>query len=80
MKYGLTYYTLFTCINVSDPDLGLLQVQCGFGRTGSMFAIDGLNEISPDILVMAKGIANGFPLSAIASRQELTNSQVYFMS
>jgi 4-aminobutyrate aminotransferase len=45
-----------------------------------MFAIDGLNEISPDILVMAKGIANGFPLSAIASRQELTNSQVYFMS
>ncbi|RHY64664.1 hypothetical protein DYB28_001737, partial [Aphanomyces astaci] len=53
----------------------LLQVQCGFGRTGSMFAIDGQYDVVPDILVMAKGIANGYPLSAIASRNELTDLQ-----
>ncbi|EQC34534.1 hypothetical protein SDRG_07861 [Saprolegnia diclina VS20] len=51
------------------------EVQCGFGRTGSMFAIDGLYNVTPDILVMAKGIANGYPLSAIASRRELTDLQ-----
>ncbi|OQR92072.1 4-aminobutyrate aminotransferase [Achlya hypogyna] len=51
------------------------EVQCGFGRTGSLFAIDGMYDVSPDILVMAKGIANGYPLSAIASRRELTDKQ-----
>ncbi|ETV84900.1 4-aminobutyrate transaminase, variant 1 [Aphanomyces astaci] len=51
------------------------EVQCGFGRTGSMFAIDGQYDVVPDILVMAKGIANGYPLSVIASRNELTDLQ-----
>ncbi|KAH9112919.1 hypothetical protein AeMF1_012804 [Aphanomyces euteiches] len=51
------------------------EVQCGFGRSGSLFAIDGVHNVVPDILVMAKGIANGFPLSGIASRKELTDKQ-----
>ncbi|KAF0684408.1 Aste57867_23643 [Aphanomyces stellatus] len=51
------------------------EVQCGFGRTGELFAIDGIHKVQPDILIMAKGIANGFPLSAIASRSDLTNQQ-----
>ncbi|KAJ0390202.1 hypothetical protein P43SY_011641 [Pythium insidiosum] len=33
------------------------EVQCGFGRTGEYFAIDGHFDVTPDILVMAKGIA-----------------------
>lgn len=51
------------------------EVQCGFGRTGEYFAIDSHFGVSPDILVIAKGIANGFPLSGIASRKELTDKQ-----
>ena len=39
-----------------------------------MFAIEHW-DVRPDILVMAKGIANGFPLSAIASRKELMDLQ-----
>lgn len=50
------------------------EVQSGFGRTGKMFAIEHWG-VRPDILVMAKGIANGFPLSGIASRKELMDVQ-----
>lgn len=50
------------------------EVQSGFGRTGKMFACEHWG-VRPDILVMAKGIANGFPLSAIASRKELMDMQ-----
>jgi 4-aminobutyrate aminotransferase len=51
------------------------EVQSGFGRTGEYFAIDGHFGVVPDILVMAKGIANGFPISGLASRKELTDRQ-----
>lgn len=50
------------------------EVQSGYGRTGKMFAIEHWG-VRPDIVVMAKGIANGFPLSAIASRKELMDMQ-----
>jgi len=50
------------------------EVQSGYGRTGKMFAIEHWG-VRPDIIVMAKGIANGFPLSAIASRKELMDLQ-----
>ena len=46
------------------------EVQCGFGRTGSFFAVEQ-SGIIPDILVMAKGIASGFPISAIGSTSEI---------
>lgn len=46
------------------------EVQTGFGRTGKMFAAEHFGVV-PDIMVMAKGIANGFPLSAIAASREL---------
>jgi len=50
------------------------EVQSGFGRTGSMFAHEQ-SGIVPDILVMAKGIASGFPLSAISSSRDLMKRQ-----
>ncbi len=46
------------------------EVQSGFARTGSMFAIDHF-DIAPDIICMAKGIASGFPFSALGTRREL---------
>ncbi|CAI5734516.1 unnamed protein product [Hyaloperonospora brassicae] len=51
------------------------EVQSGFGRTGSHFAIDGHFDVQPDILAFAKGIADGYPISGIASRKELTDTQ-----
>ncbi|KAI9245154.1 pyridoxal phosphate-dependent transferase [Sporodiniella umbellata] len=50
------------------------EVQSGFGRTGKMFAVEHFG-ITPDIMVMAKGIASGYPLSAIVSRKELMDQQ-----
>jgi 4-aminobutyrate aminotransferase len=46
------------------------EVQTGFGRTGEMFAVRHW-DVEPDILVMAKGIASGLPLSGILARREL---------
>lgn len=46
------------------------EVQSGFGRTGTMFAVEQF-DITPDIMVVAKGIANGFPVSAIITRPEI---------
>ena len=47
------------------------EVQSGFGRTGDHmwgFEADG---VVPDIVVMAKGIGNGFPLGAVVTRKEI---------
>src|SRR5438477_7074825 len=46
------------------------EVQSGFARCGKMFAIEHYG-VDPDILVTAKGIANGFPLSAYTTRPEI---------
>ena len=53
---------------------GLLLVadenQTGVGRTGRMFAIEYAG-VEPDIITMAKGIAGGFPISAVVGRQSV---------
>lgn len=46
------------------------EVQTGFGRTGKWFAVEHTGVV-PDILVMAKGIASGLPLSGLAARRDL---------
>lgn len=46
------------------------EVQSGFGRTGKWFGHQHF-DIVPDIMVMAKGIASGFPLSGIATRKDI---------
>lgn len=46
------------------------EVQSGFGRTGRWFAFEHF-DIVPDIIVAAKGIASGMPLSGVFSRKEL---------
>lgn len=48
------------------------EVQSGFGRTGNYFAIEE-SGVRPDILITAKGLANGFPLSGVISRKEVTD-------
>ncbi len=46
------------------------EVQSGFGRTGKMFAVEHF-DLQPDIICMAKGIASGFPFSALGASAEL---------
>jgi 4-aminobutyrate aminotransferase len=46
------------------------EVQTGFARTGRMFAVEH-SGVQPDIMVMAKGIGSGFPISAIGARADL---------
>ncbi|MDM1517170.1 aspartate aminotransferase family protein [Myroides odoratimimus] len=41
------------------------EVQCGYGRTGSFYAVND-GGVSADIYTMAKGMGNGFPIGAIA--------------
>lgn len=46
------------------------EVQSGFGRTGKFFGHEHAG-IKADVMVMAKGLASGFPISAIASSREI---------
>ena len=48
------------------------EVQTGFGRTGKLFCFEHAG-VKPDIIVMAKGLGSGLPLSAIASSAEIMN-------
>lgn len=45
------------------------EVQCGMGRTGKLFAHEW-SGISPDIMMVAKGIGGGFPLGAVLGTEE----------
>lgn len=46
------------------------EVQCGFGRTGKMFAVEHYG-IAPDLLVTAKSLAAGMPLAAVTGRADI---------
>jgi 4-aminobutyrate aminotransferase/(S)-3-amino-2-methylpropionate transaminase len=49
------------------------EVQTGFARTGDMFACDR-EGVVPDLIVTAKGIAGGLPLSAVTGRAEVMDA------
>ncbi len=47
------------------------EIQCGYGRTGKFFAHQWLN-IHPDLITVAKGIGNGFPIGGLLISPEFT--------
>ena len=51
------------------------EVQCGYGRTGKFFAHEWAG-IEPDIMAVAKGIGNGFPLGACLAKGDVAASMV----
>ncbi|KAL0271499.1 UNVERIFIED_CONTAM: hypothetical protein PYX00_008579 [Menopon gallinae] len=50
------------------------EVQTGFGRTGTHFWGFQNHDVVPDIVTMAKGIGNGFPLGAVVTTPEIARS------
>ena len=49
------------------------EIQTGFGRTGKMFNVEYAN-VEPDLITMAKGIAGGFPLSAVVGKSDIMDA------
>jgi len=49
------------------------EVQTGMGRTGKQWAIENA-DVAPDVITMAKSIANGLPLGAVTGRKEILDS------
>ncbi len=49
------------------------EVQTGLGRTGTLWGIEQY-EVTPDLMTMAKGIANGLPLGVVVTTTEIANS------
>ncbi|XP_075399116.1 alanine--glyoxylate aminotransferase 2, mitochondrial isoform X2 [Tenrec ecaudatus] len=50
------------------------EVQTGFGRLGSHFWGFQAHDVLPDIVTMAKGIGNGFPMAAVVTTPEIAKS------
>ena len=50
------------------------EVQTGFGRTGTHYWGFQNFDVTPDIVVMAKGIGNGVPLAAVTTRREIAEA------
>ncbi|MCB1381205.1 MAG: aspartate aminotransferase family protein [Alphaproteobacteria bacterium] len=50
------------------------EVQSGFGRTGDSFWAFEAHGVVPEIVVMAKGIGNGFPLGAVVAQRHVAEA------
>jgi acetylornithine/N-succinyldiaminopimelate aminotransferase len=49
------------------------EIQCGLGRCGTLFAYETFG-VKPDIITLAKGLANGLPLGAICATQDVAKA------
>lgn len=58
----------------SERDILLIfdEVQCGIGRTGHLFGFNYF-DVEPDIVTIAKGLANGLPIGAVLCNGKLEN-------
>ncbi|MCU0490402.1 MAG: 4-aminobutyrate--2-oxoglutarate transaminase [Chloroflexaceae bacterium] len=52
------------------------EVQCGFGRTGTLFAIEQ-SGVEPDVIISAKSLAAGMPLAATTGKASLMDAAHY---
>ncbi|MBU5616250.1 4-aminobutyrate--2-oxoglutarate transaminase [Psychrobacter sp. TAE2020] len=49
------------------------EVQCGFARTGTLFATEQLG-VEPDLMTCAKSLAGGYPISAVIGRKDIMDA------
>ena len=66
---------LRTLCDENDMLLIFDEIQCGMGRTGSMFAWQGYG-VKPDIMAMAKAIGNGVPVGAFAMTEQVAEKSL----
>jgi acetylornithine/N-succinyldiaminopimelate aminotransferase len=52
------------------------EIQCGIGRTGKFYAFENFG-VKPDIVTMAKSLANGFPLGAVIAGKKCADAFIY---
>lgn len=62
---------------LEDNDIKLIddEVQAGWGRTGRLWAIEHY-DVEPDVIVTAKAIANGLPLSAVIGKKDIFDKTI----
>lgn len=69
--------TLLAAIEQRCRETGALfvidEVQTGVGRTGSFYAFEQLG-LQPDVVTMAKGLANGMPIGAVVAKAEVAQA------
>ena len=68
--YKIIYYFNMVCVKFHF-NVFQFQVQTGLGRTGDHFWGFQMHGVKPDIVTMAKGIGNGFPLAAVVTTTEI---------
>lgn len=56
-----------------DALMILDEIQCGVGRTGTMYAFHQYN-VTPDIVTTAKALGNGFPIGAVLTKKEVAEA------
>jgi len=74
--YECTPEFLRECRALADQHKAALifdEIQCGLGRTGSIFAFQGFG-VTPDIVAIAKPIAAGLPLGAFIAKEEFASA------
>lgn len=49
------------------------EIQSGFGRTGKFFCMEH-SGVEPDLITMAKGMAGGYPISAVVGKQDIMDA------
>jgi acetylornithine/N-succinyldiaminopimelate aminotransferase len=53
------------------------EVQCGFGRSGKLFAHQWVDGAEPDVMCVAKGVGAGFPLGGCLATREAAKGMVF---
>jgi alanine-glyoxylate transaminase/(R)-3-amino-2-methylpropionate-pyruvate transaminase len=62
------------CVRAAGGLVVIDEVQSGFARTGDHFWGFQRSGVTPDIVIMAKGIGNGYPLAAVVARREVAEA------
>lgn len=68
-------FVLETCKLAKEKDILIIfdEVQCGIGRTGTLFGYNNFN-ITPDIVTCAKGLGGGLPIGAVLCNDKLSDT------
>ena len=68
-------FVLETCKLAKEKDILIIfdEVQCGIGRTGTLFGYNHFN-ITPDIVTCAKGLGGGLPIGAVLCNDMLSDT------